>query len=299
MTAIVGFTCRDGLVIASDTEESYGEVKAYTHKLFPSERPRARLCIAGAGIGYLIDYVNERVVDALDSRITTVSAFRASLVEILEKLYENKFHHYPVESEAELRIQLLIGVQFASDATPPVWTHPALFECQASLVTPIGRTKRSCILGVGEVLKQTGIEFAGWGLTVSLAEWASIYLIHEAKRRLGGVGGNTHTFVMRTDGTFSYGLGKNIMEKEALLQAFARTNQLFMLSLDPSVPDSRAKDFVDAGVKWLRDARRVMQKLEREGSKVKPPIEIRSGEIEKIMRKIARRSASQRSEPGQ
>jgi len=152
---------------------------------------------------------------------------------------------------------------------------------------------------VGEVLKQTGIEFAGWGLTVSLAEWASIYLIHEAKRRLGGVGGNTHTFVMRTDGTFSYGLGKNIMEKEALLQAFARTNQLFMLSLDPSVPDSRAKDFVDAGVKWLRDARRVMQKLEREGSKVKPPIEIRSGEIEKIMRKIARRSASQRSEPGQ
>ena len=93
-------------------------------------------------------------------------------------------------------------------------------------------------------LKELGTLFASWGLTVDLAEWASIYLIYEAKRRFGGVGGKTHTFVMRSNGQFSYGLRKNIREKEELLDTFVMTNQLFMLSLDPSVRESKAKDFV-------------------------------------------------------
>lgn len=301
VTAIAGFNCTDGVVIAADTEESYGDDKAYTHKLFPLERKNSRLCVAGSGLGYLIDYANEAVVSALDSGIKTVTEFESSLIGVLDELYRDKFTRYPVESPTELRIQLLVGVQFAEETNPPAWAHPALFECQSNLVTPIRRRRHSCVLGAGELLKEIATQFAGWGLTTSLAEWASIYIIHEAKRRFGGVGGKTHTFVMKTDGNFAYGLGKNLTEKESILDGFARACQLFMLSLDPSVPDDRAKDFVDGGTEWLRNARRYLQKMEREQGKAKhTSITINSREIEKMMRHLrsATRLASRTSEPG-
>ena len=197
---------------------------------------------------------------------------------------------------------MLVGVQFVDETNHSLWKTPALFECESNLVTPIRRTRHSCIVGAGELLKELGAQFASWGLSVSLAEWASIYLIHEAKRRFGGVGGKTHTFVMRNDGKCSYGLGRNIREKEELLETFVLTNQLFMLSLDPSLREDRAKDFVDAGTRWLRDARRYLHKIEREAGKDKPAyITVSSRELDKIARRInaAMQSSSQTSEPEQ
>lgn len=295
VTAIAGFNCRDGVVIAADTEESYGDDKAYAHKLFPVERPNSRLCVAGSGIGYLVDYANDRIVAAFDSGIKNAAEFEASLKSTLDELYGDKFTLYPVQSPSDLRIQLLIGAQFATEAEPPVWAQPVLFECQSNLVTPIRKTKHSSILGVGELLKETGIQLAGWGLDTKLAEWASIYLIHQAKRRYGGVGGKTHTFTIRTDGTFSYNRGTNLYEKEALLEGFARTCQLLMLSLGTSVTDARSKDFFDAARNWLTSARRHLQKLEREKPK-HASIEIRSREIDKMLSR-AMRSASRKSKP--
>jgi hypothetical protein len=195
-----------------------------------------------------------------------------------------------------LTIQLLVGVQLASEGQ---WERPALFECQSNLVIPIQRTKQSSILGAGEVLKQAGIQFAGWGLDVKLAEWASLYLIHQAKRRFGGVGGKTHLFTMKTDGTFFYDRGFNSKEKEALLENFDRTCQLFMLSLSPSLTDSQSKDLIDSAKQWLSDARKHIKKVERERGQAKhESIEIRNREMEKLMRRLrsTTRSASQDSE---
>src|SRR5580658_3013723 len=215
MTALAGFNCRDGVVIAADTEESYsgGVDKAYAHKLFPAERPNSRLCVAGSGNGYLIDYANEQIVSALDSGIKTVAEFQSSLKKTLDEMYQTKFNLYPVGSPSELAIQLLVAVQFSNEATAPIWDRPTLFECQSNLVTVIGKTKHSCVLGAGELLKETGIQLTGWGMDTKLAEWASFYLIHQAKRRYGGVGGKTHVFTMRSDGTFTYNRGTNIYEK--------------------------------------------------------------------------------------
>jgi hypothetical protein len=286
VTAITGFNCHDGVVIAADTEESYpgADNKAYANKLFPAKRPNSRLCVAGSGLGHLIDYANDRIVSALDSGVKTIPEFESFLKDTLDGLYGDKFTLYPVQSPADLQIQLLIGVQFSNEANPPIWTEPALFECQSNLVTAIGITKHSCILGVGELLKESGVQLAGWGLDTKLAEWASVYLIHQAKRRYVGVGGKTHTCTIRTDGTFSFNPGINLPEKEATLEAFARTCQLLMLSLDASVTDARSKDFFDAARNWLIDARRHLQKLEREKPK-HATIEIRNREIDKLLRR--------------
>jgi hypothetical protein len=132
------------------------------------------------------------------------------------------------------------------------------------------------------------IQFAGWGLTASLAEWASIYVIHEAKRRYGGVGGKTHTCTIWANGTkMSYSLGRYVREKEAVLEAFARVGQLLMLSLEPSVPDNKSKDFIDAGKTWLANARQYVKNIEHEYEKKKyTSIVIHDREIRKMMKQL-------------
>jgi hypothetical protein len=209
MTAIAGFNCVDGVVLAADTEETYQQDnKAYSHKLFPVERRHCNLCVAGSGTAYLIDYAKEKIVSAVESGSSNNADFEARLTELLNSLYREEFSRYPVDSKSQLEIQLLVGVQFVQESDTSKWAKPALFECQSNLVTqvPMGRSR---ILGAGELLKEIAIQLAGWGLTASLAEWASIHIIHEAKRRFGGVGGKTHTCTIWTDGTkMSYPLGR-------------------------------------------------------------------------------------------
>jgi hypothetical protein len=304
MTAIAGFLCADGVVIAADTEENYGDAgdKAYSHKLFPIERPQANLCVAGAGTGYLIDYAKEQIISIAESGVKNNAEFKLKLAAELNRLYNEEFKHYPVDSPRHLAIQLLVGIQLRKEADASTWAEPMLFECESNLVTNV-IMGRSRILGAGELLKEVAIQFAGWGLTPALAEWASIYIIHEAKRRYGGIGGKTHTCTLWSDGKkMSHTLGKNILEKEAILDGMTRTSQLLMLSLDPSVSDSKAGDFVDAGKTWLKVARRELQNLQKGRGSKAGSITINCREMRSFFRKLqatSKPSASRKSEPEQ
>jgi hypothetical protein len=287
VTAIAAFRCNDGLVMAADTEETFPDNKVYTFKLFPFEREGKRMCIAGSGIGYLIDYAKDEIASALDAGITNVADFETAVRRIMRDLYEKDFVLYPLDRDYEWQIQLLIGVQFIADSTPSSWSEATLLECQSNLVTvPKNPAQRARILGVGELLQETARQFSNWGLNVELAERVSLYLMYEAKRRLAGVGGKTHIFTMRDDGTFGYYRGKHLGEQEAVLAGFNGIMQLLLLALEPSVTDSKADDFIDTARKWLKDARRYLTKVEQ--GKVSNPAEItmQNKEISKMMRKL-------------
>ena len=196
MTAIAGFNCIAGVVVSADTEVTYGNDKVYTHKLFPFVRQSWRACIAGSGCGYLIDNAKEKIIAAIGAGLKNTNEAEDALKTILNGLYRNECKQSPVSSPSELGRQLLVAVQFVSELDGSLWMEPALFECQSNLVTRV-QQRQSRVFGVGELLKELGAHFADWGLTAPLAEWASIYLIHDAKRRFGGVGGRTHTFRMK------------------------------------------------------------------------------------------------------
>ncbi len=302
MTAIAAFQCSDGLVMAADTEETYPDNKVYTFKLFPVERPGKRLCVAGSGVGYLIDYAKDQIITALDSGLTNEADFHERLREIMRGLYEKDFTLYPVDRQSERQMQLLVGVQFTDPANPASWLRPSLFECQSNLVTLLTNVaQRGRILGAGELLKETVVQFANWGLDVELAWRVSLYVMYEAKRRLAGVGGKTHIFTMRNNGTFDYYRGKHLREQEAVLDGFTGITQLLFLALEPSLPDGKAADFLSTAKKWLTDARQYLAKVEQ--GKVASPtvITIQNREISKMIRQIrsVKRSVSQKSEPGQ
>ena len=255
MTAIAAFRCTNGLVMAADTEESYPDNKVYTFKLFPFDRDGKRMCIAGSGIGYLIDYAKDEIASTLDSGISNVADFEKNLRRIMRELYETHFKLYPVDHDSERQIQLLVAVQFVDEANSSSWLEPALFECQSNLVTvPKNPAQRSRILGVGELLQETARQFAYWGLDVELAERVCLYLMYEAKRRLAGVGGKTHIFKMRNDGTFDYYRGRHIGEQESVLVGFNGITQLLLLALEPSLPTNKADDLIGTARKWLKEA---------------------------------------------
>lgn len=304
MTAIAGFNCSDGVVLAADTEESFGDRdKAYNYKLFPIVRPAWRLAVTGAGHAYLIDYAKEQIIKALETGgINTPDEFEHSLKVILDGLYRNEFSHYPVNVSSDLNIQLLVAAQLVSNLDSSIWWEPALFECQSNLVTKVKR-RQGRVFGAGELLKELASGFAYWGLDAELAEWASIYLIHDAKRRYTGVGGRTHTFRMMDDGTYRDRPGKDVHLKEEVFETFNYIVQLLVLSLSPSLSDAKAKDLVDAAKKWVSGARLDIKQMEVEREKLRHNrITINSREMQKLMRKLRnpiriKLSASQKSEP--
>lgn len=70
MTAIAGFNCIDGVVLAADSEETFdGGNKVFMHKLFPFTRPTWRACVAGSGTGYLIDYAKDKIIAAIHASL--------------------------------------------------------------------------------------------------------------------------------------------------------------------------------------------------------------------------------------
>jgi hypothetical protein len=287
VTAIAAFQCSDGLVMAADTEETYPDNKVYTFKLFPFDREGKRLCVAGSGIGYFIDYAKDQIASALDSGVTNVADFEKRLRLIMREAYKKDFNLYPVDHQSERQIQLLVGVQFTDESNASSWLPPTLFECQSNLVTVLTNpAQRGRILGTGMLLNETAVQFSNWGLNVKLAELVSFHIMHEAKRRLAGVGGKTHIFTMRNDGTFGYYRGKHLAEVEAVLTGFTGISQLLLLALEPSVSDSKANDFLDTAKKWIKDARRYLTKVEQ--GKITSPtvVTMQSREIKKMMRRL-------------
>jgi hypothetical protein len=232
--------------------------------------------------------------------ISSNDEFEVSLGRILDDLYKKEFKRFPVTSPSELRIQLLVSVQFVDQhGTPPqkAWMEPALFECQSNLVTKIN-PMRARVLGTGELLKELGDQFANWGLVTTLAEWASMYIIHDAKRRFGGVGGRTHTFAMLTDGTHRDRMDTEMLQAEMIFDVSAKINQLLILSLAPTLDDDKAKDFLDAARKWFTDARRDLKNMQRARGKAKyRSVAINSREMKKFIRRLTTPVTPKKSEP--
>jgi hypothetical protein len=298
MTAIAGFACADGVVIAAEAEETYQDNKVYTNKLFHSTRETWKAGIAGSGSGYLIDYAKEKIFHAIDAgNPSTVTECESRISQILDGLYRNEFTAFPISQKSDLMVQLLISVQFAKDGN---WGEAVLFESQANLVTRLKRGQAK-ILGVGELLKETASQLSNWGLTAELAEWASIYLIHDAKRRFGGVGGWTQVHTLLDNGTHKMRADTSIAQIEVLLGIAPRIEQLLMLSLCPSITDDKSKDFIDAVKTWFSAARKEIKKIHKDHATAKyRKITIGSREMEKFVKGITKgtkRSASQKSEP--
>jgi len=188
VTIAAGFVCPEGIVIAADTNESYGDSEhTYVNKIevvkesLPggSMRPHTRAAyaaIVGSGDACLVDHIVTHIKRIFRDNVDhDVAAFRQSLVELMPQLYaSDAVTSYPHSDSTDLYTQLLVA------ARPNYNEKAALFLINSSLVTEV--ESGAHIIGCG-TMQETAREL--WELNPDIRDTtiAALYLIYEAKRR--------------------------------------------------------------------------------------------------------------------
>ena len=198
MTIAAGLACPDGIVIAADTKESYGEsdhtyinkIEVARHFIEHSRRPKtqaAYAAIVGSGDAALVDHIVGHIKKTFqDSVNADLSVFRQSLFELMPKLYaSDAIAAYPHSEPSDLYTQLLVA------ARPNYRENATLFLINSSLIEEVTRGVR--IIGCG-TMQETAQELDLLSLNMYDSATAALYLIYEAKRHYSYVGGVTHIY---------------------------------------------------------------------------------------------------------
>jgi len=198
VTIAAAFACHDGIVIAADTKESYGEsdhtyvnkIEVVQHITPPAHRPRtesAYAAIVGSGDGYLVDHIVGQIKNIFHANANAgLDVFRHALVELMPRLYASEaFTSYPHSDVTDLYTQLLVA------ARPNYREKAGLFLINSSLVDEVHSGVR--IIGCG-TMQEAAHELDVMNLDMSDSATAALYLIYEAKRHYSSVGGVTHVY---------------------------------------------------------------------------------------------------------
>jgi hypothetical protein len=115
MTICIGLLAQDGVVVASDSQESFGFLKGDTQKIMvalDSEAP-ATFAISGSGDGPYVDAISLDLVNiALDHKGKPPKDLQTGIQNHLTKFYENHvipFSNYPTEERPDFDLLFANG----------------------------------------------------------------------------------------------------------------------------------------------------------------------------------------------
>ncbi|MGB8411912.1 MAG: hypothetical protein WCE23_03710 [Candidatus Binatus sp.] len=114
MTLIAGCKCRDGFVLAADTEITQGNIVYQDHKLntYFSDRYGYDIAIGGAGDASYLTMASQRIRDAaaaLDK--PTCDSIRNAISNVMLSINDKELKYWEIDDENRPAIQLLIGIK--------------------------------------------------------------------------------------------------------------------------------------------------------------------------------------------
>jgi 20S proteasome alpha/beta subunit len=186
MTLVAGFRCRDGFVIAADTEIQYSAVRFQTHKLahYYGQGKSYDIIIGGAGDGVYIDATCQKIRDAVAAMSTpTIGAIKSAVEQVIYRLHTDSFFkHWQPEDPNRPRVQLIIAVQDQHRA----WGLLQTFD------DAIAEVEEHALAGTGTFLAEYIIERL-WtpGMSAAVTVHLVQQLFREARIKGPYVGGNT------------------------------------------------------------------------------------------------------------
>lgn len=189
MTIAVGFVCADGTLLAADTKESYPDSQhTYVNKLCPFESGDLDGAVVGAGDAAIVDYIAPRIIKRLKAnKGYSLEKHESEIEQLMSEIYESKaIKAYPVSSQEDLLTSFLLLVR------PHLRKQSALFAIHSSLVTRI--EEGAAVIGYALMQDMADEMCRVNDLAVQEAAIAAMYLIYEAKRRTGDVGGVSHVY---------------------------------------------------------------------------------------------------------
>lgn len=245
MTIAAGFSCTDGIVLCADTQESYGEDKAYIYKLVPFDWTNWVGGIAGSGVGYLVDYASGKILEIMDKQKpgTDPEKIRTSFEQLFDRLYTNEFRKYPAPIE-DKQVQMLIGVCDKSRS------KTFLVSVDSTLVRLVPKER---VIGTGELLKDLAHDFQIMELPLSQGMWIALYLVWAAKQRFAAVGGESLVVGIHSSGVIRVERVWDIAQKEKLLNRIDKCRNQLLITLDKDMPSH----VVEARLKFVARAIRL------------------------------------------
>jgi 20S proteasome alpha/beta subunit len=186
VTLVAGFKCRDGFVIAADTEISYGVVRFQSHKLaaFYGQGKSYDIVIGGAGDGVYIDATCQKIRDAVAGLLSaSFDSIKAEVAKAISEIHADSiFKYWEPGDPNRPAVQLVCGIQDQQRE----W---GLLQTDRDVVA---ETDSHTVAGSGAELAEYIIERL-WmpGLSTAVTVHIARQLFREVKSKGIHVGGNT------------------------------------------------------------------------------------------------------------
>jgi len=195
MTFIVGFNCRDGIVLCADQSETDGVTKRYRRKVEGVMEIGAwAVSWAGAGDAHVIDNFSDKLKRTLGS-LHTYS--RADIESAVEGSLTLVHQEHPAPEQA---IQVVMGLWSKGTVTPKI-IRPAerLLYRGRSDNACIAREADYCLGGMDVTLAEFILRntVRGRRITVDEAVRLGVFVTALMKEYADGVGGDTNVIVFR------------------------------------------------------------------------------------------------------
>jgi hypothetical protein len=221
MTAIVGFTCFDGVLMMADTEETTSiYTKSSCDKLYRFTYPLGTVLTGGAGDAHLIDCANQELHQFFSNGIPQASAapldaekIRKALNDFAQQFFSETTAKYAAAGLNPLPdFELLIAVNYDKEQT-------LLYRLFRNRVLWIAPSRHDCI-GSGVVQLHPMLRDFQLMPTKETALFCGIRMMYHAKRIIQGVGGKTEAVALLHSGTVIYFGTENTERIEALVANF-------------------------------------------------------------------------------
>ncbi len=199
MTAILGLSYLDGVLMMADTEESLGgDAKSECDKLYRFSFPSGTVVTGGAGDSHLIECANQ---DLHQFFARTVKTTPGEMLEALNGFALNFFEETvsPLRGfQYEPGLEMLIAVNCNKQST-------LLFKWAQNRVIWIAPPQHTSI-GSGVVQIHPMLRDVQFVASKECMLFHGLRMMYHAKRAVVGVGGKTEAFALQNDGaTHSFG----------------------------------------------------------------------------------------------
>ncbi len=236
MTIAAAFASFQGVVLAADTKESYGDTHTYVDKITTVYESNATGAIASAGNACILDYITPFIEAVMGSEeVTTSTAFEMRLQALMARLYDSpEMKSFPIEKTEDLYTQFLIAVKHKDEK------EVSVFSVNSTLVVRFKGL--GAIIGCGP-MRQMGEELGMMSSSkLERAKAAALWVVYEAKRRYSDVGGITQIVTIANDGTLTREPAESHAEQEVILNDIRTFNALVALTiLDPNATNAHLR----------------------------------------------------------
>jgi 20S proteasome alpha/beta subunit len=246
VTIAAGFRFSDGIVVCADSEESSEAVKKSVPKIEIFDRKYGRSIVTGAGDADMLNRAFEEIESQVQAR-DSFSAARDTVEAIVQRL--NQRYVYPVTGEDQPVFALLVALQTKGS-----------FDFFTIGLSASVRPKDHAEIGVGDVhASHLMARFYRPNMTQDDAVLLAIYMLQQTKRYVPGCGGDSHIYIMRTDGRIDSVAQATIEAHERYADRFnSALHEAFFGGVNASLNDAQFRRVLSASVRSLLKLRNSM-----------------------------------------